>query len=215
GASSPVGFDVFGFGFKIGDALPGSLGNDTITSNSLSQPDYLTTTGGADTINLAAGHTGIDHVGVYVRSGLAQAAAAIIPDGVANSTTALQGNREWALPGFWGIPTNGSAKLFDGGGQFPNGFGTSGSNSTVNNFNPTLDVLDFNARVWAHNNVAGGVFGLSAIQAGAGTPVNTDTAGLASTFGTAVTAQQVANGGSMKPPARTDGVFFPSERSAP
>src|SRR5262249_21114639 len=163
GASSPVGFDVFGAGFKIGDALLGSLGNDTITSNSMSQPDYITTTNGADTVNLAAGHTGVDHVGFYVASGLAQSATQFIPDGVGVSTTNIQiigGGptvAEWALPGSWGIPVTGSAREFGTlPGSIGNGFGTSGSNTILNNFNPILDVLDFNVRVWGHNDAANG-----------------------------------------------------------
>jgi hypothetical protein len=201
GASNPIGFDVFGAGFKVGNVLIGSLGNDTLTSNSLTLPDYLVTNGGADTINLAAGHTGADHVGFYVSSGLAQSATAFIPDAVANSTTALQAPQEWALPGWWGIGTGGAAREFGviGGNPIPNGFGTSADNSNLNNFNATLDFLDFNARSWAHDNVAGSVFGLSATRGDALVPVNTDTAGLASTFGTAVTVQLVADGGTMTP----------------
>src|SRR5262249_20132983 len=58
GASSPIGFDVFGAGFKVGNVLIGSYGNDTLTSKSMTAPDYLVTNGGSDKITLAAGHTG-------------------------------------------------------------------------------------------------------------------------------------------------------------
>ena len=66
GAANPVGLNVGAV--TIGNILGGSIGNDIITSKSLTLPDYIFTDGGADKITLAAGHTGADHVAFYAVS---------------------------------------------------------------------------------------------------------------------------------------------------
>ena len=63
GAANPVGINIGAV--TIGNILGGSIGNDIITSKSLTLPDYIFTDGGADKVTLAAGHTGADHVAFY------------------------------------------------------------------------------------------------------------------------------------------------------
>ena len=87
----------------IGNILGGSIGNDIITSKSLTLPDYIFTDGGADKITLAAGHTGADHVAFYavsnvtfptdrgiVLSSVASAISEIFPPVAAGRSTAAQ-----------------------------------------------------------------------------------------------------------------------------
>jgi hypothetical protein len=65
-----VGYLTGGDGsLALGDVLGGSIGNDTINSKATAQPDFVFTQGGSDTINLAAGHTGADHVAFYAGAG--------------------------------------------------------------------------------------------------------------------------------------------------
>jgi hypothetical protein len=112
---------------------------------------------------------------------------------------------EFANPGWWGIAANGSStRIDDGGGGttlFPTppiavgtGAGTSADQSTVNNFNVTTatsDVLDFSVQAWS----TAGLIGFGLTQDTGGGLANAAPA--ATPTGAAVTAVQVAPGGSI------------------
>ena len=133
-----------------GNYLGGSLATDAITSNSAGGGDFIYTDGGADTVTLAAGHSGSDHVELYAGN-----SASVIPPGAIASvagaiTNAVGGGFETANPGWWGVvPGTPSAQLdtlvLNGG---TTGVGTSADQATINNFNPGTDVLDFSVKAW-------------------------------------------------------------------
>ena len=118
GAASPVGVTLGGI--KVGDVLAGSPGNDIITSNSMTLPDYIVTNGGADKITLAAGHAGVDHVGFYDANGNAIGVGAYAVASVGHSITEAgppspATGFEATNPGWWGIAAGGSSTLIDDG----------------------------------------------------------------------------------------------------
>jgi hypothetical protein len=203
GAASPVGVTLGGI--KVGDVLAGSPGNDIITSNSMTLPDYIVTNGDADEITLAAGHAGVDHVGFYDANGNAIGVGAYAVASVGHSITEAgppspATGFEATNPGWWGIAAGGSSTLIDDGqfgSLFPAaapgaGFGTSASQSTVTNFNAGLggDVLDFTAHAWG---TGGLIIGLTQ-DTGAGL---VNAGGAATTTGGPVVAVQVVPGGSI------------------
>ena len=70
GAANPVGYQTGGAGALCsGTCWLARLATTSITSKSMTLPDYIVTQGGADKITLAAGHTGADHVGFYAANG--------------------------------------------------------------------------------------------------------------------------------------------------
>jgi hypothetical protein len=201
GATNPVGFKIGGA--TVGNVFAGSPGNDTLTSNSLTLPDYIVTNGGKDTINLAAGHTGADHIGFYNANGDATGGGNYAVASVAGSISeGGVGAFEFANPAWWGIAAGGSSTAIDdgvAGSLFPGvvvgtGAGTSADQSTVNNFNVTTatsDVLDFSVQAWS----TAGLIGFGLTQDTGGGLANAAPA--ATPTGAAVTAVQVAPGGSI------------------
>jgi hypothetical protein len=178
----------------LGDVLVGSIGNDTITSKSMVLPDYIVTEGGQDKITLAAGHTGADHVGFYAAAGNVNVGGAYAVGSVTGAISeGGTGAFEFANPGWWGLATGApSTRIDDGAGLFPglNG-GTSNSQSTLNNYNPTQDFLDFSVKAWSTAGLIG--FGLTADSGGA----LVNAAPFASLTGLPVLATQVAPGGTI------------------
>jgi hypothetical protein len=197
GAANPVGHATAVGGLLLGDVLGGSPGNDVIKSLSMTQPDYIVTNGGADTITLALGHTGADHIGFYDANGgvnaggkfaVASVAGSIMEPGVAAF--------DFANPGWFGIASNGSStRVDDGAGLFPgaNG-GTSASQSMVTNFVAGQDVLDFSGQAWAFT----GVFTLGLVADTAGGLKNVGAvAGDTAPTGANTIAVQVGPGGTI------------------
>ena len=202
GATTPVGFNATlgtnslgAGGFLVGDVLGGSLGNDAITSQSTAQPDYIVTGGGSDTVNLAAGHSAEDHVAFYAGNGNQNIGTAYAVASVATAISEAVGVLEFVNPGYWGVAAGGSSQNIDT--LFATGTGTSASNSTINGFNPTQDVIDFSTKAWGTGAL---VNGLTAVTGGALIHVG---AGLSSATGTAVNAVQVAPGGTITGTAAT------------
>jgi hypothetical protein len=132
------------------NVLGGSIGNDTITgTTSLASPDTIYTGGGADTIRLVAGHTAVDHIGLY--------AGFDTPDIAGGGTevprfNSITDTADVPQLGWWGQATGGAATGYVGSiyaGLAPN-TGTSLDQTVVINFAPgsataPLDVLDFGA----------------------------------------------------------------------
>ena len=97
--------------FVLGDVLGGSIGNDTITSQSTAQPDYIVTSGGSDTINLAAGHSAVDHVAFYAGNGNVNAGGAYAVGSVATAISeAVASAVEFVNPGWWGVAAGGASQ---------------------------------------------------------------------------------------------------------
>lgn len=198
GAANPVGYQTGGAGsLALGNVLAGSIGNDIITSKSMTLPDYIITEGGADKITLAAGHTGADQVGFYAAAGNVNVGAngniaATYAVGSVAGAISEAGAIELVNPGWWGIAAGGSSnQISTGAGTvFPTpGTGTSADQSTLTGFVPgsaltPQDILDFAVSAWG-TGASGGltVFGLTAENA-AGTALVTATGG-----NTAVAAQ--------------------------
>jgi hypothetical protein len=192
----PDSFSILPFG----DQLVGSIGNDSFISKSLVLPDFIYTQGGADTITLAAGHVGADHVGFYAQLIVSE------PEVISEDVSGF----EFANPGWWGIGAEGSStKIAFGGGLFggvATGTGTSADNSTLNGYVAGQDFLDFAPDAW------GGGLGLTADKAGALVPsVGAD---LTHHSITAVSAALVAPGDSISGAGSVDfivlsqGTFF-------
>ena len=148
GAANPVGYQTGDAGsLVLGNVLIGSIGNDTIISKSLTLPDYILTEGGADNITLAAGHTGADHVSFYAAAGNVNVGGKYAVGSVTGAIAeGGAGAFEFANPGWWGIPAGGSSANIET--LFANGTGTSADNSTLTNFVPTQDFLDFSVKAW-------------------------------------------------------------------
>jgi hypothetical protein len=204
GAANPVGYQTAVGGLVLGDVLVGSLGNDNITSKSMALPDYIITEGGADKITLAAGHTGADHVGFYAAAGNVNVGGAYAVGSVTGAISeGGAGAFEFANPGWWGLGTAApSTRIDDGAGLFPgaNG-GTSNSQSTLTNYNPTQDFLDFSVKAWSTAGLIG--FGLTQ-DSGA----LANAAPSASLTGLPVNAVQVAPGNSIVGTAATPTDFI-------
>jgi len=198
GAANPVGHATAVGGLLLGDVLAGSPGNDVIKSLSTTLPDYIVTNGGADTITLATGHTGADHIGFYDANGNVNAGGLYAVAAVQGSITeGGVGAFEFANPSWFGIAANGSSTVIDDGqaGALFNpvlgtGKGTSADQSTVANFAPGQDVLDFSVHAWS----TVGLIGTGLTQ---DSGVLANAAPSASPTGTAVHAVQVAAGGSI------------------
>ena len=142
---SPTG--VQEFGSETGwNNLAGSIVNDTFTGGKGNvapggEGDIFVTNGGADTINLAPGHSA-NHIEVYGTDG------ETTTDGV---TTVYQGmpgsitQGGTGQPGFWGnITANATNDIF---GAFANS-GTSATQVTINGFNVGSDVVDVSVGAW-------------------------------------------------------------------
>jgi hypothetical protein len=219
GAANPTGI-IGPSAFNIGNIIGGSIGNDNITSMSLTLPDYIFTDGGADKITLAAGHTGADHVAFYAVSNVTSTldGTSIVLESVANAISELfpplpaaaqpaasqpliaaePGAFQFVNPGWWGVAAGDSSKEIDT--LVPSGTGTSLDNSTLTGFVPNQDFLDFSVSAWGGPDVF--LIGLSA-DTGADL-VNVKTiAGLSSDAGVAVNAVAVAPGGSIAGSAAT------------
>ena len=172
GASNPAGGDPFVLstpgstaGFIVGDIFGGSLGNDTLTSNSLTLPDYVFTEGGADTITLAAGHTGADHVAFYAGFGVNETATALAVGSVGaffqssaapfpiGEISSDVGGAEFVNSGWWGIGAGVASVNINT--LFTDGTGTSADNSTLTGFNGG-DILDFSGFAWSAGALTGG-----------------------------------------------------------
>lgn len=208
GAANPVGYQTGGAGsLVLGNVFAGSIGNDILTSKSMNLPDYIITNGGADKITLAAGHTGADHVGFYAAAGNVNVGGNYAVGSVTGAITeGGAGSFEFANPGWWGIAAGGSStRIDDGGGAgtlFPSpplkagpiaaiGGGTSDDNSTLTNYNPTQDFLDFSVKAWSTAGLIG--FGLTQ-DTGAGLA---NAAPAATLTGSPVIAVQVGPGGTI------------------
>jgi hypothetical protein len=208
GAANPVGHTAGAV--TIGNILGGSIGNDIITSKSLSLPDYIFTDGGADQITLAAGHTGADHVAFFavsnvtflndiVLTSVANAISEVFPPLAAPQlVNAEPAALQFVNPGWWGVAAGGSSN--DILALFPDGTGTSLDNSTLTGFVPNQDFLDFSVSAWGGPNVF--VNGLSADTGAAVVNVKA-VAGLSSDTGAGVNAVAVAPGGSIAGTAAT------------
>jgi hypothetical protein len=201
GAANPVGYQTGGgASLVLGDVLVGSIGNDTITSKSMVLPDYIVTEGGADKITLAAGHTGADHVGFYAAAGNINIGGLYAVGSVGGAISeGGTGAFEFANPGWWGLATGApSTRIDDGAGLFPGtSGGTSNSQSTLTNYNPTQDFLDFSVKAWSTAGLIG--FGLTADNGVA----LVNAAPFASLTGLPVLAAQVAPGGTINTPGTT------------
>ena len=105
------------------------------------------------------------------------------------------GVNEFVNPGWWGIAAGGSSNLISV--VAGNGVGTSLDQSTLTNFNPGLDFLDFSVKAWADPAGNPLVKGLSADNGAAvGGLVNAAVAATAT--GAAANAALVGNGGTFK-----------------
>jgi hypothetical protein len=225
GAANPVGYQTGGAGsLVLGNVFAGSIGNDNLTSKSMVLPDYIITNGGADKITLAAGHTGADHVGFYAAAGNVNVGGAYA---VGSVTGAISeggvGAFEFANPGWWGIGAGGSSTRIDDFAAAPpalflsppagtlavgTGLGTSDSQSTLTNYNPTQDFLDFSVKAWSTAGLIG--FGLTADSAGA----LVNAAPFASATGAAVLAASVGPGGTISGPGTVDFIVLNSNTFA-
>ena len=150
----------------IGNILGGSIGNDIITSKSLTLPDYIFTDGGADKDHAGCwpyrcGSRGVlcrqqRHISYrcdIVLSSVANAISELFPPVVQaalNACPALNAAEPAAFqfvnPGWWGVAAGGSSK--DILALFANGTGTSLDNSTLTGFVPNQDFLDFSVKAW-------------------------------------------------------------------
>jgi hypothetical protein len=190
GAANPVGVN----GITAGNFLGGSIGNDIITSKSITLPDFIFTDGGADTITLAPGHTGADQVAFYA-VGLvgAEGGGSVVMPSVANAIAEpVLDNLQFVNPGWWGVGAGDTPK--DILGLNFNGTGTSVDNSTLNGFVPGQDFLDFSVSAWGGPSFP--VNGLTADTGAALVNISTVT-GLSSDTGVSVNAVAVAPGGSI------------------
>ena len=166
-------------------------------------PDYVFTEGGADTITLAAGHTGADHVAFYAGNGVNETATALavgsvgaffqvsVP-GIAEITSSVPagtGGTEVVNSGWWGIGAGASSA--DINVVFTDGTGTSVDQSSLTGFNGG-DILDFSGQAWGSLST---VIGLTDDTAGG--LENVLAAGDSSSTGTPVIAVAVAPGGSI------------------
>ncbi len=143
--------DIFLGSTTAGDVFGGSIGNDTFTLNQGTAAETIYTSGGADTINLFAGHTAGDVIGFYAGFETALPAPGILPGGVetprANSIT---DSYDAPQLGWWGQATGATATGYSAGGAnyaglIGNGTGTSADATVVNNYNPGVDLLVFAA----------------------------------------------------------------------
>src|SRR5262249_37915188 len=177
------------------------IGNDTLTSKSLTLSDSIYTDGGADTIILPAGHLGADHIGFYAAD-MKLAATPALLGSVAGCISENSGGGACVLSGGGGGRgggAGGSARGIIGGGLFggvASGSGTSADASQLFGFVPLQDILDFSAKAWT------GGLGLTADQNG--TLVNVGAAGLASDLGTAASMAGVGPGGGINGMGGTD-----------
>jgi len=124
----------------------GSIGNDTYTLQQGASGEQIYTNGGADTVNLFAGHTGVDNIDLY---------PAFTTPGVTPSGSVLEIVRDFGLTtgadiprlGWWGNPTGPAAAPTGYAGTVYDGLlantGTSLDISTVNGFVAAQDVLNF------------------------------------------------------------------------
>ena len=148
GAANPVGLNLGAV--TIGNILGGSIGNDIITSKSLTLPDYIFTDGGADKVTLAAGHTGADHVAFYAVSNVTfPTDGDIVLSSVANAISEIflgPPALQFVNPGWWGVGAGDASN--DILALFSDGTGTSLDNSTLTGFVPNQDFLDLSVKAW-------------------------------------------------------------------
>ena len=136
--------DTISGSLTASNILIGSLGNDTINGNTSSTvADTIGTNGGADTINLAANHTASDHIELF--AGTAGLIPGVAETGIANSIINVTGGVASSQQGFWG---NSPGVNFGLPALNFTGSGTSADLSTINNFNPTHDVIDLSIGAW-------------------------------------------------------------------
>jgi hypothetical protein len=144
--TSPFGVQEFGSttgwnnlaGSVLADTFNGGKGNVSPGG----EGDILLTNGGADTINLAPGHSA-NHIEVYGGTGSQSSdGTTTVYNGTSGSITTSLGT---AQPGFWGNTAAGATNdIFS---AFA-GLGTSATQVTVNGFNVGSDVIDLSAGAW-------------------------------------------------------------------
>jgi len=128
-----------------GNVLGGSIGKDVFTASN-NAPNTIYTGGGADTVNLLAGHTASNHIGIYVGvnnenvTGPIQPGQAVL--GQASSITTATGD----VPriGMWGLKVGDTPTGHTGGGVYnglADGTGTSGTMAVVNGFVPSTPAI--------------------------------------------------------------------------
>ena len=173
--------DTIKGGTGAGNYLGGSLGNDTIVSNSAAGGDFIYTDGGADTITLAAGHTGTDTIGLYAgnNGSTPPAGAPIASVGGAIESDNGSGTESFN-PGWFGL----SAASASSTTPIAPGTGTAASLSTIYNFGGG-DIVAFSVSAW------GTGYGLHAANNGL-----TDGTMTTITSPVALTAANVVNVGS-------------------
>jgi hypothetical protein len=139
-----VGDNIIG-STTAGNFLGGSIGNDVLTANN-NAPNTIFTDGGADTVNLGAGHTAVNHIGIYAGF---PTPPFLGGSEIVQSGSITQGN-DVAQLGWWGLATGAteSGYYFVGPDLFyatvaPNQ-GTSADAVTINNFLAT-DVIDLSS----------------------------------------------------------------------
>ena len=168
--------DTISGSHTAGNVLIGSLGNDTINGNTSNAADTILTDGGADTINLAANHTASDHVDLFFGVG------GVTPGnpGTAIANTIIDATGSFSLQGFWGN----SPGVVSGTTITPNipamqfaGSGTSADLSTINNFNPSGDVVDLSISAWGNGFLGDSQFTSLTTAANGGNAVFTNSVG--------------------------------------
>src|SRR5579883_1020348 len=139
--------DTFLGSKSAGDVFGGSIGNDTFTLQQGSAPETIFTGGGADTVNLVAGHTGGDVIGFYAGFDT----PGVTPGGFEIPRHAsITDAGDVPQLGWWGQATGGTATGYaaagaDYAGLIGNGTGTTADASIINNFVPGVDTLAFAA----------------------------------------------------------------------
>jgi len=176
------------------NSLAGSNSNDTFTGGS--GTDFITTDGGADIINLGAGHTG-DHINLFFgnfagNGGGFNGTVAGTFNAVAGLANSIAAANDLAVAGSWGVApavaANGTpvAGLLDPFALFlhtnAGNNGTSASQSVVNGFTGG-DVIDISVGAWSRagngNGLNGGDlrFGFSNVAPGNDANIITVSAG--------------------------------------
>ena len=140
--------DIFKGSTTAGDVFGGSLGNDTFTLQQGTAPEQIYTGGGADTVNLFAGHTAIDNIDIYAGF----TTPGVTPAGGATGAVeiprfaSIVTNKDIPDIGWWGnatgaaIPTGYAGTVYDG---LAANTGISTDLTTVNSFVPKQDILNF------------------------------------------------------------------------
>ena len=147
-AFGSTGADIIGSA-TAGNVLGGSIGNDRFSGTaSLTRPDTIFTGGGADTIELALGHTARTRVELFAGNSLATAAALAPGSPVSGIAGSIVSADDIPQLGWWGQGTGQiGGPVSDTGTNAGLGSGVSGDMSTVVNFvtgssSSPIDIID-------------------------------------------------------------------------